>query len=515
MPSPAGGRDGSSSDNGAAIIIVGGGYSAATFAIQLIRAAQAPLSITIVEPREEIGRGLAYSATDPDHRLNGPVDSHGLDPARPAELLDWCNDSGLTKQDPECVGPAGHMFLRRRDFGAYVSEMVRLHSNDHRSGSRIHHVRDLAIDLECVDGGYRVVTKRTGSLFGRLVVIATGNALPSLRAPFAPEHADHPSIIANPLEPACFDAISPSARTLIVGAGLTSLDVVSTLIRRNHRASITVVSRRGLRPSQHSPAIRGLVQLSGAPGIGKQTAPASEPPAFLINEPASALGWLKALRREITRVEKQGGSWHGPFDLMRDGVWLLWPKLTTTQKLKFLRRLRLYYDVHRFRAPIMNDKAVRIAECDGLVSFEAATLTSVTAELGNPVVNVGLKSKGGPERFQAYDAVINCTGIDATSSSRGNPFIAALLARGMLTPHPTGLGFAVSENCEAQSSDGSIQPMLRVIGPPTLGAFGDPVAAVFIAAQVRRLIPGLIEALGIHCVTPSAAAQKKVAAVAG
>jgi len=32
---------------------------------------------------------------------------------------------------------------------------------------------------------------------------------------------------------------------------------------------------------------------------------------------------------------------------------------------------------------------------------------------------------------------------------------------------------------------------MRVIGPPTAGAFGDPLGAIFIAAQIRRTLPGM------------------------
>ena len=55
--------------------IVGGGYSGAAAGVQLARAARNAISITIIEPRDELGRGLAYSTPDPDHRLNGPLDS--------------------------------------------------------------------------------------------------------------------------------------------------------------------------------------------------------------------------------------------------------------------------------------------------------------------------------------------------------------------------------------------------------------------------------------------------------
>src|SRR5206468_8079227 len=43
------------------IVIVGGGFTGAAAAVQLARASATPLDISIVEPRAELGRGVAYS----------------------------------------------------------------------------------------------------------------------------------------------------------------------------------------------------------------------------------------------------------------------------------------------------------------------------------------------------------------------------------------------------------------------------------------------------------------------
>jgi len=107
------------------VTIVGGGYSAATAAVQLVRASEQPVAITIVEPGEEVGRGLAYSTTDADHRLNGTLENHLLDPADPGHFARWCADQQIAVRDPDAIGPHGTLFVRRHDFGAFVAETVR------------------------------------------------------------------------------------------------------------------------------------------------------------------------------------------------------------------------------------------------------------------------------------------------------------------------------------------------------------------------------------------------------
>ncbi|MGK6310728.1 FAD/NAD(P)-binding protein [Variovorax sp. DT-64] len=466
--------------------MVGGGVSAASFAVQLVRSSRERVDITIIEPREHAGRGLAYSATDPDYRLNAPLDIHWIDPQRPLELRQWCEATGVLQRDGGSLTANGQVFLRRSDLGEYLSAQIQAHANNARTGSSIRHVRDTAKSVQRIDGLYRVSTNTHGDIAGEMLVIATGNPVPSLRPPFRPEHRSDARIIANPLEPNCLDRIPPASRVLVVGSGLTALDIISTLVRRDHGGGILVVSRRGLRPRPQSPET-----LHTTP---KPPELSSEVPGFISAAPARVSAWSAALREEIARKASQGQNWYQVFDPVRDVVWKLWPKLPTREKERFLRRLRVFYDVHRFRTPPMNEALVADAERKGRVRYSTATLRTV--ESGADAVRVELSNGAAPVAgWHDFDFVVNCTGLDSGSAWRSNPLLHNLLESGLLRLHPTGIGFDVSEQCEALDATGAASPTLRVIGPPTAGAFGDPVAIPFIANQVRRMLPHLLGTL--------------------
>lgn len=468
------------------VVVVGGGLSAAAFTVQLLRAASTPIEVTIVEPRPDLGRGLAYSAQDPDYRLNAPLDVHWIDPERPLELRHWCESQGIFDADPECFTSNGQIFIRRSAIGGYLSDRLATQSSEGRlKGCLIRHVRDRAVSAHSEAGAYDVRTASGATVQGEMLVIATGNPVPSLRPPFHAEQ-ENPNIIANPLDPGRLDAVPSGARVLVVGSGLTALDIVSTLVRCRHIGEIRVVSRRGYRPQSQSPETLGLppkpVQLS------------TEVPAFLEGVPATVAAWTRALRKDIRRRAADGLGWHASFDAVRDVVWKLWPQLETPEKVRFARRLRVFYDVHRFRTPPMNEALVEGAERDGLVRYAPATLRAVDAVDGH--VNVELTAGTPPvSHWHTFDVVINCTGLDAVSAWRSNPILHSLLEQGSLRLHPTGVGFDVTERCEALDFRGVPQPTLRVIGPPTAGAFGDPVAIPFIANQVHRILPSIFNTL--------------------
>ena len=88
------------------VVVVGGGLSGASFALQLSRATRVPLAISIVEPRAALGRGLPYSTDDPDHRLNGPLDMHTLDPARPRSCANGRRNQAFSTPIPPVSVPA-------------------------------------------------------------------------------------------------------------------------------------------------------------------------------------------------------------------------------------------------------------------------------------------------------------------------------------------------------------------------------------------------------------------------
>jgi uncharacterized NAD(P)/FAD-binding protein YdhS len=56
------------------IAVIGTGASGALVATQLMRQAQRPLHLLLIERRPLIGRGIAYSTTNVHHLLNAPVD---------------------------------------------------------------------------------------------------------------------------------------------------------------------------------------------------------------------------------------------------------------------------------------------------------------------------------------------------------------------------------------------------------------------------------------------------------
>ena len=477
------------------IIIVGGGFSGTSAAVQLVRRSAAALDITVVEPREHLGGGLAYSSDEPDHRLNGQPGMHSPDPADIGMFVRWCDEHGAYAADPAARLANGTTFLRRSVFRRFLQETVANHAT-WPTGSSIRHVRDFAVDVLPGAPVQTVVTAGGAALTCDMVVLAPGHTRARLPSSFGAGLADHTRMIVDPLATAQLQAVAPDERVLVLGSGLTAYDIVSTLLCAGHRGPIDVVSRRGLRPQpQRAPPAPGAAPLP--PMLERLAAP---PDAFIraAGNPPTVRALLHALRRQIRTVERAGESWDGSFDHLRDMVGQVWPTMAAAEKRRFFRQLRPWYDTHRFRVAPQNARIVAAAEERGQVRFRAASIEGAASDGPDAPLRVALRERrASVAQASVYDRVINCTGVDSTHPS-AVPLYAALLGRGMLTVDASGVGLAVDGRYRAIAQDGSAAQRLRLIGPPTLGARGDPLGSAFIGIQVYNMIPDLLAVLDIH-----------------
>lgn len=473
------------------VTIVGAGFSGVSAAVQLLRRCPGPLAITLIEAGERFGPGLAYATRDPNHRLNGPTGVHAVDPLDGESFTHWCEAQGVFQEDPAARSPGGAAFVRRSVLGRYLEEQVREHAHWAPTGGRLHTLRARAIGAEQHGQGLRVRTDGGLSVDSDLLLLATGNALPRLPAPLDPALAAHPAVIENPLVSARLKGIAPTARVLVLGSGLTALDVVCTLQAQQHRGSVLLLSRRGLRPRPQPPT-PPLPPPTGRQLLDRVLGPA---PDFLLQAPPTLRAWLKAYRAQVRADQAGGGDWYASFEALRDSVWQLWPRLPLAQQQRFLRCLRPWYDVHRFRSPPQAEAIVNAAIAAGHVQHRAARLRQLRADGAGLVASLQGAHDAQPHE-ERFDVLVNCTGLDSAARTAANPLLASLAAQGWLQPDALGVAYAVDSDCRLLGRDGETRERVRLIGPPTLGVLGDPGGAMYIAAQIHRLVPQLLDTLG-------------------
>ncbi|MFM7047706.1 MAG: FAD/NAD(P)-binding protein [Actinomycetota bacterium] len=282
------------------IIIVGGGAAGTLTAIHLARDAHTATNVTVIEPRSQLGEGVAYGTADESHLLNVPASGMSAYDDDPTSFVRWAH-----------CEPGD--FIARRRYG----EFLRTELSAHVAGSphiTFHHE---CAAVERVDGDQRTVISSEGKTFDAdVVVLALGNAAPT--APAWVHSFTTCAIVADPWAPGALDGINNDANVLCVGTGLTFVDIALTLAR--HGARVTGVSRHGLLPEVH----RSIGELPQA--------------TMNFASPVEVMRWIRSQ-----------DDWRAALGALRPATQRIWRTFGPEHQARFLRHARRYWDAHRHR----------------------------------------------------------------------------------------------------------------------------------------------------------------------
>ena len=105
------------------IAIVGGGATGVLAALHLARKLSVGMAeILVIEPTTRLGRGLAYSTSDPRHLLNVRVANMSAFADRPYHLLEWLQRSG---RRAGAAALTSRCFIPRGVYGEYIADLAR------------------------------------------------------------------------------------------------------------------------------------------------------------------------------------------------------------------------------------------------------------------------------------------------------------------------------------------------------------------------------------------------------
>ncbi len=426
------------------IAIVGGGASGAIMAANLAR--QNAFDVVLIEREGLPGHGLAYATAIRDHLLNVCVSNMSALADQPNHFFEWLQKEGASYG---FAAPEPHSFVPRRVYGAYLNSLVGdcklsvikgevLSLNPHAHG----------VSLTLADG-HLVAADR--------VILATGN---EARRPFLGR------LSRNPWEKGLLGGLEPNADVLVIGTGLTMVDVAIALQSQGHRGRITALSRRGLLANQH----RMIAPLA---------IPRDEVP---FGAPISEL--LRWLRTRISDATRNGYDWRAVIDGLRPHTQILWLAMGLEQRRRFLRHGRPYWDVCRHRmAP---EIAARIAQLSdtGQLRVLAARVDGVESE--SPP-RVRLRHRKGGEEIIEPALVLDCTGLPDDPAQSVNPVIASLYAAGLVRSGPLSIGLDLDAHNALIDANGAVSQRLFAIGPLVRGMLWESIAVPDIRNQCAAL----------------------------
>lgn len=452
------------------ILVIGGGLSGSMLAVQLLRLPGAR-RILIVEPREELGRGEAYSATEPGHTLNGNAARMSVDPDNADDLTQWLTAfiaaGGWPESDEQHV-PVAELFPPRGIFGLYVQQrLAEARELGVSKGSSAEHVRGEVVDLQVSETGVTITLADGQQLSGRHAVLATG-MYAAARTPQRQSSGLNAAAV-DPWDVGTMRQLNPQSRVLIIGSGLTMVDAVVSLQQAGHRGPIDIFSRHGLLPYVRR-----------------------QPPAwvdFLAEDHSirSTRQLVRKLREQCELAIENGIDWQAPLDTVRANIGRLWSQATDVQRRQFVRHVRPWWESHHHRSPPPSAALLAQLISQGRVTVQAASLQGFET-LPSGQLQIRIRRRGERDTsLVTGDALINSTGIEYDWRRVDRPLPKQLLARGLIQPGPLALGIAADQGGAVLDAQGRISTRLFAMGPPLRGMWWESTAVTDVALQAKAL----------------------------
>jgi uncharacterized NAD(P)/FAD-binding protein YdhS len=430
------------------VAIIGGGYSGTILAAQLARRG---IDAVLIDGSGRMGRGVAYSTREPAHLLN----------VRAEGMSAWAGDPDHFARRFEAEGGDRGGFAERRLFGRYLDEILA----EALASGRTEAVHAAAVAAKRSDAGWEVTLEDGTTLAADALALGIGNQQPEPLSAFG---SAGERFISNPWGEESRAAVAELAQTgasaLLVGTGLTMVDLVLSLDAAGHRGRIVALSRRGLIPRSHAHFDAAPVELDDVPQ-----------------------GSVRALWRWLRRRSAEVG-WRAAVDSLRPHSHRLWQSLDGEQQRRFLRHARPWWDVHRHRIAPEVARKVHDMVADGRLEIVAARIISATSSDSGLEVCFRRRGANSPQA-EGFAFAFNCTGPLHSIARTRDPLLRSLLDGGAVRADHLGIGLEVDGEARAGER-------LWALGPLTKGRYWEIIAVPDIREQAARVAADIAMELG-------------------
>jgi uncharacterized NAD(P)/FAD-binding protein YdhS len=422
---------------GSKVIIIGGGLSGSLLAMQLARSPGGSEVVLIEKNPEFLGRGVAYQYDFTHQPLNVVAGGMSLFPDKPMDFVRWLEANHFRYNHLiDQVSPEA--FIPRKIFGDYVLE--NLEKIQQEVSERLQIRIDEAISI--MDFGKRktVVFASGNALHADHVILALGNFPPAdLFATHNPVQND-PRYFASPWSDRVYSDIKGDEDILLVGSGLTAVDIVLGLIVRKFRGKVTMLSRRGVFPLPHD--------------LTHQAISITVPENY---SPRKMLLWVRYLMRKNPEV-----PWSVIIDGLRPYTQKIWLQWIVSDKQYFLKKIRPYWEIARHRIPSASSERLNNMMEKGQLVLKKGTIEE--ASVSSNGIEILYRSESGLNS-QVFQKVINCTGPESNYRKVRFPIIVDLTARGKVKIDELGLGIKCTPEGSIINDQGEVEQGIWCIGP--------------------------------------------------
>lgn len=463
------------------IVIIGAGFSGTVSAVQLMRRnCGGPLHVILVNRSGPMARGIAYGTQSQHHLLNVPAGNMSALADDPDHFLRYCR-----RTDPAVEAGS---FVSRRLYGDYLECLLNETEAAARPQSRLTRLVGEAIAVVPLAAGAVRVSFSDGSCCqADRVLLAFGHYPARNPAVTTPAFYASRRYIRDPWQPGAFDRIGRADAILLLGTGLTTVDVATQLLGAEPGRTAYALSRRGLIPQPHR-SHRGPPAPSQAPLVLAGMAP-------------GVRALLRGLRAQIRGSAAQGHDWREVIGALRPFTRAWWEALPHQERSRFLRHLQPFWDIHRHRVAPAAFARFQAAIDAGQLRLRAARVAAYR-ETADGVAVTYLPRGAAEARTVQVAHVINCTGPESDLRRVDDALLRQLFADGLIQADALGLGIAVAADNAVLDARGRSSARIFYVGPLLKACYWEATAVPELRVFALQFADTVLRAASLQTTSP-------------
>ncbi len=454
------------------IAIIGAGASGTITAINLLKKLQQPASIFLIEKRNEgLYRGAAYSSQLDYEPLNVYAGRMSLYNDNDDDFYNW-----ILENKKSCEEITHESFVSRRWYGEYLETSIKDAVVKKQNGVLCETVSTATENIaKTPEGNYLLKQEDGREITADVVILATGNEKPADVISKEAIQVLGESYVSNPWNKNPLENISAEESVLLIGTGLTMVDHVVSLKKKNHTAKVFALSRNGLlpRPHKHSPAYKIEREIS--------------------NESIEQLD--ANILEEVEKAKSQNLDWRSVIEALRPVTTKIWQALSDESKSAFLNKYRIYWDIHRHRMPPASHNEISELISENKFEILKGTITDVLKTENGFLVSY---KDASDSNSVIVNRIINCTGPSGDYEKCDNPLFKNLLSKGWIKKDKHNIGIVTGAAGELIQQNGNVLENIFAVGPLRKAMEWESTAIREIRTQAEQVAIQIISQANAH-----------------
>ncbi len=406
------------------------------------------------------GQGVAYTTYSSGHLLNVVARNMSALPDHPSDFVEWLH----RREEYRHLGTPeiNQLYAPRTLYGIYLRN--KLDELKNKFPLRFTIVPERIIGCRLLNGSIELTSSTGKQLVFDKVVLATGNFLPGKPKGIPQSFTSSTNYFNDPWSEKSVSNLSGELPVLIVGTGLTMVDVVIGISEKRKDQKIIAISPKGFeilshKQYEHQPAILDDLK-----------------PPYQLDE------LVRLFRSHLRAVWKLGITGETVVDAIRSKTQEIWTSLTPTERKRFLSHLRHLWGLARHRLPEGIHSIIRQLRQRGQLIVLAGRIIDVHEDSNSIAVTYQERSTKNIRELQV-SRVINCTGPQTNVERLTDPLFIDLLKNGIVQPDPLGMGISCDLKGHPIDSTGSSIKKILAIGSLLKGDLWESTAVPELRAQ--------------------------------